>query len=146
MQQVRGTQDATTKSVSVVQPDLANHAGRDRGTGLTGHGGTAEGAGEVVATARVAWWRGGVHSRQIASPRAGEPWPGVAGSGRARALTPGGGRERQALPAWYRGVWCPPLRPLKKLAALEFSVRRAFPSRWKLARLGAPGSPLPQPG
>ena len=33
-------------------------------------------------------------------------------------LTPGGGgRGRQELPAWYRGVWCPLLDPLKKLAA-----------------------------
>lgn len=58
--------------------------------------------------------------------------PGAAGSKRARArgfaLTPGGGRGRQALPAWYRGVWCPLLRPLKKLAVLEFSVCKAFPS------------------
>lgn len=57
------------------------------------------------------------------------------------ALTPGGGRGRQALPAWYRGVWCPLLRPLKKLAALEFSVCKAFPSRLELAKVGAPGSP-----
>lgn len=80
-------------------------------------------------------WRdlaGGLVERRArkANPWAGESGPGVAGAGgrtRGFALTPGGGLERQALPAWYRGVWCPQLRPLKKLGALEFSVCKALP-------------------
>lgn len=49
----------------------------------------------------------GVHRAEAGADR-------TAGS----ALTPGGGgRGRQELPAWYRGVWCPLLDPLKKLAA-----------------------------
>lgn len=49
----------------------------------------------------------GVHGAEAGADR-------TAGS----ALTPGGGgRGRQELPAWYRGVWCPLLDPLKKLAA-----------------------------
>lgn len=85
----------------------------------------------------------------------GTPAPGLGSQGRE----PPGAREliglrpdpwrrhgRQALPAWYRGVWCPPLRPLKKLAVLEFSVCKAFPSRLKLAKVGVPGSPPAQPG
>lgn len=45
-------------------------------------------------------------------------WAGAGAAGAAGfALTPGGGRGRQALPAWYAGVWCPLLHSLKKLAA-----------------------------
>lgn len=73
-------------------------------------------------------------------------WSG--GRARGFALTPGGGRERQALPAWYRGVWCPQLRPLKKLGALEFSVCKALPleveasKTWSFRLPSQPGSLL----
>lgn len=52
------------------------------------------------------------------SPPAGARRAGAwADSTAGFALTPGGGRGRQELPAWYGGVWCPLLDPLKKLAA-----------------------------
>lgn len=78
------------------------------------------------------WWPGrekGYRAGGTRTPRLGSRGRerrGAGGRARGFALTPGGGRGRQALPAWYRGVWCPLLRPLKKLAALEFSVRNAF--------------------
>lgn len=59
-----------------------------------------------------------------------------AGADRAAgfALTPGGGRGRQELPAWYRGVWCPLLDPLKKLAAPGSLLRAEPPLPKRLVR------------
>lgn len=113
----------TIKSISLVQKALDN-AGRDRRTGLT----VKRGTGEQVRL----WGPGGLTERRNTEEAERLGWGVRAGSRGEQegawgfALTPGGGRGRQALPAWYRGVWCPLLRPLKKLAALEFSVRKAF--------------------
>ena len=94
----------------------------------------------------MAWLREGLDKSRKSDPlpcrglRGIQPIGSELGWGRVEraagfALTPGGGgRGRQELPAWYRGVWCPLPDPLKKLAEPRSLLCAEPPLRNRLVR------------